>query len=211
MEVALTHPLYQSQQQQQFLKEKLPSLLNSLYEWVNPSTKYRNTFCHRDPWGGNVFFSKTHFTTQAAVFVDFQLCRYCPPAIDVLLAIYMNLKPKQRKLLQIDCMKNYYNDFSAALSSMGIEAEKHLSRQEFESSFKEFELFGALYNCIAATILRVPGDYLKDMKLNRPEDFHHYTNIDRTKEVLEMVRVDQDFKEYMFDCIEDLVEVALKM
>ncbi|KAI8125737.1 hypothetical protein CVS40_3977 [Lucilia cuprina] len=208
--VTLKHPLYQAEPLQLFIKNELPSILNTVYDMVNPSTKYCNVFCHRDVWGGNVFFSKSDPYKKGAVFVDFQLCRYSPAAIDILMTLYINMKPSDRKLIEKDCFRFYYEEFSRELSNMGLKSEDFITYEDFLKSLKELALFGALYNCMCATILRVPGDYLKDMKLNRPEDFHRYTNVDRTQEVLELMKSDNEFGSYMLECVEDMMELILK-
>ncbi|XP_005184251.2 uncharacterized protein LOC101895906 [Musca domestica] len=208
--VALKHPNYQSEPLQEFIKSRLPSILDTVYDMVNPSTKYNNVFCHRDVWGGNVFFAKDEPYSKGAAFVDFQLCRYSPAAIDVLMTLYMSIKPSDRKQIEKECHEIYYQQFKEELSRMSLNAEDFMTYGEFENSLKDLALFGALYNCIAATILRVPGDYLRDMKLNRPDDFHRYTNVDRTDEVLELVKIDVNFRDYMLECIDDMMELVLR-
>ncbi|XP_037927478.1 uncharacterized protein LOC119662012 [Teleopsis dalmanni] len=203
------HPGYQKPEMREFLDNKLPALIESVYAMVNPSTKYRNVFCHRDPWGGNICYSKTDTSETPAVFVDFQLCRYSPAAIDVLMALYLNLKPKERRELMAQSCTLYYEHFEAELSSMGIRADEHMSRTEFENSMKDLELYGALYNCMTATILRVPDGYLKNMKLNNPDAFHRYANIERTEQVLDLLHEHQSFREYMFECIRDFMDLIL--
>ncbi|XP_061398999.1 uncharacterized protein LOC133334683, partial [Musca vetustissima] len=207
--VTLKHPNYQTEPLQEFIKNRLPSILDTVYDMVNPSSKYYNVFCHRDVWGGNVFFAKENPYEKGAAFVDFQLCRYSPAAIDVLMTLYMNIKPSERKQIERECYAVYYQQFQEELSKMSLKASDFMTYEEFEKSLKDLALFGALYNCIAATILRVPGDYLRDMKLNRPDDFHRYTNVDRTDEVLELVKIDADFREYMLECIDDMMELVL--
>ncbi|XP_036329240.1 uncharacterized protein LOC118741392 [Rhagoletis pomonella] len=207
--VARVHPAFQSEALQKFIADELPRHLDSVYEMVNPSSKYRNVFCHRDLWGGNLFFSKSQPDAEPVVLVDYQLARYSPPAIDVLMVVYLNITPQQRKTLKYWYYDRYYNYFADELKRQGVDAEQQLSRNEFEQSLKSLELFGALYNCISATILRVPGDYLKNLKLNHPDAFHRYTNVDRVNEVLELLKLDVKFKEYIFDCIEEMMHLLL--
>lgn len=208
--VALKHPHYQAEPLQNFIRTRLPSILDTVYDMVNPSEKYCNVFCHRDVWGGNVFFAKDQPYEKGAAFVDFQLCRYSPAAIDVLMTLYMNIKPTDRKSIEAECHKVYYQQLTDELSSMSLDVKQFMTYEQFQNSLQDLALFGALYNCIAATILRVPGDYLKDMKLNRPDDFHRYTNVDRTDEVLELVKIDAEFRTYMLECIDDMMELVLK-
>lgn len=183
--------------------------MNSVYEMVNPSKKYRNVFCHRDLWGGNLFFNKSQPNTDSVVLVDYQLARYSPPAIDVLMTVYLNITPQQRRTMKHWYCDRYYNYFADELKRQGLSADGQISRSEFEQSLKELELFGALYNCISATILRVPGDYLKDLKLNHPDAFHRYTNVDRVKEVLELLEKDKKFRDYIFECVEEMIWLLL--
>ncbi|XP_054743985.1 uncharacterized protein LOC129248456 [Anastrepha obliqua] len=208
--VARVHPAYQCEVLQKFIAEELPSRLDSVYEMVNPSKNYRNVFCHRDLWGGNLFFHKSQPDKEPVVLVDFQLARYSPPAIDVLMAVYLNVTPQQRKAgLKEWYYDRYYSYFADELKRQGLEAEQLLSRHQFKQSLKSLELFGALYNCISATILRVPGDYLKNLKLNHPDAFHRYTNVDRVNEVLELLQMDKKFKAYIFECIEEMLHLLL--
>uniref|UniRef100_A0A0K8ULH1 CHK kinase-like domain-containing protein n=1 Tax=Bactrocera latifrons TaxID=174628 RepID=A0A0K8ULH1_BACLA len=207
--VARVHPVYQSETLQKFIAEELPLHMDSVYEMVNPSKKYRNVFCHRDLWGGNFFFNKSKPATEPVVLVDYQLARYSAPAIDVLMAVYMNITPQQRKTMKDWCYDSYYNYFAEELKQQGLTAAEQISRSELEQSLKELELFGALYNCISATILRVPGDYLKDLKLNHPDAFHRYTNVDRVAEVLELLKIDKAFRDYIFECVDEMIRLLL--
>lgn len=207
--VARVHPAYQCETLQKFIAEELPQRMDNVYEMVNPSKKYRNVFCHRDLWGGNLFFNKFKPDTEPVVLVDYQLARYSPPAIDVLMAVYLNITPQQRKTMKHWCYDRYYNYFAGELKKQGLSAEQLISRSEFEQSLQELELFGALYNCISATILRVPGDYLKDLKLNHPDAFHRYTNVDRVEEVLELLKIDKTFRDYIFECVDEMISLLL--
>uniref|UniRef100_W8C7X0 CHK kinase-like domain-containing protein n=1 Tax=Ceratitis capitata TaxID=7213 RepID=W8C7X0_CERCA len=207
--VVRVHPAYQCEVMQKFIADELPRQLDSVYEMVNPSRKYRNVFCHRDLWGGNFFFNKSQPDKQPVVLVDYQLARYSPPAIDVLMTIYLNITPQQRGAMKQQCYETYYNYFAAELKQQGLDAAQQLSRSEFVQSLQALELFGALYNCISATILRVPGDYLKNLKLNHPDAFHRYTNVDRVKEVLELLKIDRKFREYIFECIDEMMHLLL--
>ncbi|XP_067622962.1 uncharacterized protein [Eurosta solidaginis] len=207
--VARIHPKYQSNELQNFIAESLPRKLDTVYEMMNPSNDYRNVFCHRDLWSGNLFYHKSQPDKVSVVLVDYQLARYSPPAIDVLMVVYLNITPEQRYTMKGWCYDTYYRYFADELKQQELEPEQEISRVEFEKSLKALELWGALYNCISATILRVPGDYLKNLKLNHPDVFYRYTNVDRVKEVLELLEVDDKFKDYMFECVDEMLQSLL--
>ncbi|EDW76626.1 uncharacterized protein Dwil_GK14563 [Drosophila willistoni] len=208
--VTATHPKIRNDAQaQEYVVNELPRVLDNVYYMVNSSPLHRNVFLHRDAWSANVFYHKTRPFEESCVLVDFQLCRYGPPALDFLMATYLNAEPSNRKKMMGRMITQYYNSLSDELKDLGINAEKEqLSRQEFEQSLKDFALFGATYNCIAATILHLPDNYLKKLKEERPADFHRFCNVDRRKDVLNLMNDHEAYSNYMYECIDDLLELT---
>lgn len=210
MAVTATHPLVVNDAAaQEYIANELPRCLDKIYFMINSSAVHRNVFLHRDAWSGNVFYHKENPQDMGCVLVDFQLCRYAPPAIDFLMASYLNVEPKDRKEMQQRNIAYYHDSLVSELKSMGINAEKEqLGRSDFEQSLKDLSLFGATYNCICATILRLPENYLKQIKDDNPAEFHQFCNIDRTDSVLNLMHQHEDFRRYMYDCVEDLLELT---
>ncbi|KAH8283020.1 hypothetical protein KR054_011582 [Drosophila jambulina] len=208
--VVATHPdVRDNAKAQEYIAKDLPRYLDNVYYMVNPSPLHRNVFVHRDAWGANVFYHKEQPQEKRSLLVDFQLCRYAPPAIDFHLVSYLNLEPSNRMEMISNLIKTYYNTLAEDLKGMGIDASKErLSLAEFEQSLKDFALFGATYNCIAATILRLPDNYLKNLKDTKPADFHRFCNVDRTDDVLRLMKDHPDFRDYMYECVGDLLELT---
>ncbi|XP_030383261.1 uncharacterized protein LOC115630747 [Scaptodrosophila lebanonensis] len=207
--VAAMHPMVlEDPQAQSYIANELPRLLDNVYYMVNSSPLHRNVFCHRDVWSGNVFYHKLRPETEGCVLVDFQLCRYSPPAIDFLMACFLNVEPKERQEMQQRCILHYHDSLRAELLAMGIDIELELNRKDFEQSLKDFALFGATYNCAAATILRLPNNYLKKLKETQPADFHRFCNVDRRPEVLRLISEHDEFRRYMYDCVADLLQLT---
>ncbi|XP_016945507.3 uncharacterized protein [Drosophila suzukii] len=208
--VAATHPdVLNDAEAQEFIASQLPRYLDRVYYMVNPSPIHRNVFAHRDAWGANVFYHRWQPQEKRSVLVDFQLCRYSPPAIDFHLVSYLNLEPSRRKKIIESLTQTYYNALAEEMREMGIDPnQEQLSKQEFEQSLKDFALFGAIYNCLAATILRLPDNYLKNLKDERPKDFHRFCNVDRTKDVLRLMKVHPEFADYMYECVGDLLALT---
>ncbi|KAH8249649.1 hypothetical protein KR032_011106 [Drosophila birchii] len=208
--IVATHPdVRNNAKAQEYIAKDLPRYLDNVYYMVNPSPLHRNVFVHRDAWGANVFYHKEQPQEKRSLLVDFQLCRYAPPAVDFHLVSYLNLEPSKRKKMMGNLIKTYYNTLAEDLREMGIDASKEkLSLEEFEQSLKDFALFGATYNCIAATILRLPDNYLKNLKDTQPADFHRFCNVDRTEAVLRLMKDHPDFRDYMYECVGDLLELT---
>ncbi|BFF94524.1 uncharacterized protein DMAD_12131 [Drosophila madeirensis] len=208
--VTATHPdVRNDARAQEYISKELPRRLDSVYYMVNPSPVHRNVFVHRDAWGANVFYHKERPLEERSILVDFQLCRYAPPAMDFHLVSYLNLEPANRKQMIDRLINLYYDTLAEELKTMGVDpSQEQLSRKEFEQSLKDFALFGATYNCMAATILRLPDNYLKSLKDQRPADFHRFCNVDRTPAVLQLMNEHQDFAAYMYECVGDLLALT---
>ncbi|KAH8246508.1 hypothetical protein KR038_006590 [Drosophila bunnanda] len=208
--VVATHPdVRGNAKAQEYIAKDLPRYLDNVYYMVNPSPLHRNVFVHRDAWGANVFYHKEQPQEKRSLLVDFQLCRYAPPAVDFHLVSYLNLEPSKRKTMMGSLIRTYYNTLAEDLREMGIDAKKErLSLEEFEQSLKDFALFGVTYNCIAATILRLPDNYLKNLKDTQPAHFHRFCNVDRTEDVLRLMKDHPDFRDYMYECVGDLLELT---
>lgn len=208
--VTSTHPRVRNDvAAQDYIANELPRYLDRVYYMANSSSVHRNVFLHRDAWGGNVFYHRERAADVGCILVDFQLCRYAPPALDFLMASYMNLEPKERRLLLPRLTSSYHQYLFNELNTMGIDADREqLSRADFDKSLDDFALFGAIYNCIAATILRLPENFLKKLKDEEPTEYHRFCNVDRTKVLSSLMQQHEDFSRYIFDCVEDLLELT---
>ncbi|EDW46419.1 uncharacterized protein LOC6618232 [Drosophila sechellia] len=208
--VAATHPdVLDSPEAQEYITQELPRCLDKVYCMVNPSPVHRNVFVHRDAWNANVFYHKEKPHEERSILVDFQLCRYSPPAMDFHLVTYLNLEPSSRKKMMGSLIETYYDALAEEFREMGVDPnQEQLSKQEFEQSLRDFSLFGATYNCIAATVLRLPDNYLKNLKNEHPEDFHRFCNVDRNADVLRLMKDHPEFADYMYECVGDLLALT---
>lgn len=202
LEVAKHHSKYQAEVSQKFIATELPLHLKNVYFMVNPSPKYRNVLCHRDTWGGNIFLNEND-TQRSAVFVDFQTCRYSPPAIDVIFTLFMNLTKEERLEKQEQYLKYYYQQLVQHVTDH-LPSDHNLedvvfSESEFLESVEEFQLFGLLYRALAASILKVPKEMVTD----------YYKNEERSEKLLEYMEENEEFKQLMEESIEDIIEAVV--
>ena len=75
--------------------EKILDALDEQKLFAKPSTKFRNTICHGDPWTKNLMF-KFDDRDVKCVMVDFQSYRYCPPGQDVMAFLHLTTDKKLR-------------------------------------------------------------------------------------------------------------------
>ncbi|XP_037821499.1 uncharacterized protein LOC119610396 [Lucilia sericata] len=202
IEVAKHHSKYQAEVSQKFIINELPLHLKNIYFMVNPSPKYRNVLSHRDTWGGNIFLHHD-IPEKSAVFVDFQTCRYSPPAIDVIFTLFMNLTKQERLEKQADYLEYYYQQLVQHVTNH-LPSDKSLnevifSEAEFLESIEEFQLFGLVYRALAASILKVPKEIVTD----------YYKNEERSEKLLEYMEENEEFRMLMEECIEDIIEAVV--
>lgn len=190
-------PQYQTARHLKFIDTKLTGIMERVYEQISPSIKYRNVLCHRDMWTGNIFFPTT--TRDAVILVDYQACRYAPPAIDLSFLFHMNLTPIERCRLENKCIDIYYNWFEKDLQEFGLQSEDLLPKSELLESYEEFRLFGVIYSAVAATTTKVPPSYVTD----------EFKFVDRSGVILDYMQKNAEFREAMKEYCVDVMKVAM--
>ncbi|XP_036330008.1 uncharacterized protein LOC118742154 [Rhagoletis pomonella] len=187
------------------IESRLASAAESVYEMTNRSSKYRNVLCHRDIWRGNIFYSSvatstdTNANERSVIFVDYQTARYCPPAIDVIFALFMNLDKSTRKSKEKEYLRYYYDCLERDLSSKGLIAADHLTYSDLLASYEELQLFGLFYRAIATTIVKVPRQYVTN----------DYVHVERTEAVFKLMESQPQFREYLEECIHEMLEFLI--
>ncbi|XP_061398997.1 uncharacterized protein LOC133334681 [Musca vetustissima] len=133
------------------------------------------------------------------MFVDFQTCRDCPPAIDVIFPLFMNLRMECEE----EYLKYYWDQFKSILASNDDDGGESwgLSESDFLESYKEFKLFGYVYRALTATILNVPKEIVTE----------EYKNVERTTPLMKYMEENEEFRMLMEECVEDVIEAVANM
>ncbi|XP_037711228.1 uncharacterized protein LOC119548185 isoform X1 [Drosophila subpulchrella] len=189
-------PQYQENRELSFIDNKLMTIMEEIYEQAAPSKKYRNVLCHRDLWAGNIFFPPEK--TGPALLIDFQTCRYTPPASDLNFCLHMNLSLRKRKQIERKYIDLYHKYLVQNLSDFDLK-ELAISKSELIESYKEFRLFGVIYRAVAATVVKVPTEFVTN-------DFKY---VDRSNVILSYMKTNEEFRTYMEECCVDVMEMAL--
>lgn len=190
-------PHYQTPRHLRFIDAKLIGIMERVYEQVASSTKHRNCLCHRDLWVGNMFF--TTIPQDAAILVDYQACRYTPPAIDLCFVLYMNLTQIERRRLEMKCIDFYYSCLKRELEEFGLQATDLVPKTELLQSYKEFRLFGVIYSTVAATTTKVPPSFVTD----------EFKFVDRSRVILDYMQKNAKFRKAMEDYCVEVMEIVM--
>uniref|UniRef100_A0A1A9V8Z4 CHK domain-containing protein n=1 Tax=Glossina austeni TaxID=7395 RepID=A0A1A9V8Z4_GLOAU len=195
VEVAKIHPKYKTVREQAFIANELLPHLYMICSMADTSLKYRNVLCHRDLWGGNIFLNHKN-PHRAAVFVDFQTCRYSPPAIDIIFILFMNLSRERRILSEYVYLRYYYRQLLKNFEYCENKTFLAITEQELHNSYKEFQLLGLVYRFLGLSILNVPRAIVND----------HYKNVERSKQLLEHMQRNKEFCSLIFESVEDIID-----
>lgn len=211
--VLSAHPKYQSSVHQKFIQDNFLKVVEPVYGMVNESARFKNVLCHRDTWMNNVLFLSKDENLEhptKAILVDFQFCRYCPPAIDVTLAIYLNTSPSTRSEVVTACLEWYHRQLTTELDALDIQVAEHISFEALLESYSHLKLVSLLYVGAVATWVRLPSGFLEELQNNDPEKYVKYRTGCRREILLELIGKDEKFRKYMFDVAEDFMKVVYK-
>lgn len=190
-------PEYQTARHLKFIDTKLTGITERVYKQISASTKYRNVLCHHDLWASNIFFSK--IPEDAVILIDYQACRYAPPAIDLCFALYINLTPIERCYLENKCIDIYYKWLKKDLQEFRLHAEDILPKSELLESYEQFRLFGVIYSAVAATTIKVPSHFVTD----------EFKFVDRSRVILAYMQKNAVFKKAMEENCMEVMKIAL--
>lgn len=132
-----------------------------------PSSEYKNVTCHRDIWSNNIMFR--HDSTgnpNGCCIIDFQFLRYCPPAIDFTLCLYLNTDRATRDYNFDSFARIYHNSFARYLAEEGFNVEDLLPWTIFQKSCTEARNIAIIYAVLNLQVMllsnETAADYFSD-------------------------------------------------
>lgn len=196
-------------------KEEFLNRLQPIFAYNSMSTKYRNVFGHRDLWLKNVMFKfeidpltkETDYSKPIhAILLDFQLCRYYPPANDVLQLIYLTTRRSDRNEHFDSYLLWYHHCLTEELHFHGIDSAQVLSLQEFQNSCKELQLLAITTAAIYLPLSYLPHDLLPQLKITDPDKYHCIQNVKRTDFIVDQMENNEEYKEIVLEIMNELLD-----
>lgn len=200
--IAQQHPRFQSLKDQKYFEESFKKDLDQIYEILETSKEFPNTFCHRDIWGQNILFKE-----DSCKLVDFQNCRYCLPAIDFLMVLHCNTQcRKEREQIKDKCVKFYYEQLECFCAKHNISLrEKVFSLEEFIESCNYALLLPLVVDAVYKPLTKTPPGLLADLKINDPAKYISICENDRIEFCLDLMEKDPNYQDIMNEIVEDIV------
>lgn len=197
------------------LREELLFVVPDLIE--RPSRRYRNVLCHRDIWNNNVMFQygvndPTHCEPPThAILIDYQICRYMPPAFDLLQLLHLNRRRDVRNRANVERHLRFYHDnLLAELTAEGgttqTTAASIVPWSDLVESFAAYKLYGLTNNCLYNPAVKMPDNALIVLRATDPTRYELISNVRRDQFLLEWMEKDAEYAAVVWECVEELCE-----
>ncbi|KAH8246507.1 hypothetical protein KR038_006591 [Drosophila bunnanda] len=206
--LAARHPKYQNAEAQSFIQNKLYNLLNKSEEFVAPSKTIRNVLCHRDTWDRNILFQfekDTSVLPKACCIVDFQLTKYCSPALDVLFLLYIVAPPEVREEIYEECLEYYHKSLESHLIRLGLSADI-ITREDFLKECRRMRLAALIIWALTEPQTKMSVSVSNSLRAAEPEKFDYYLNCDRSELLLRVMEIQPGYEETIMLPIRVLVD-----
>ncbi|CAO1334302.1 unnamed protein product [Diamesa serratosioi] len=197
-------PKYQNAANLKVILENFGKCVRRIYDFAEPSKKYRNVVNHGDLWLNNFMFKELDGKVTSCKFVDFQLARYCPPAMDLCSLIIINSFKELREKYIIEIIDSYYESFQIELKNKGINSNI-LTKSEITSSYKEYQLAGLIEAALFGHVVLLPSDLSTNI-LNSSEDYDNFINKSRVDVCLNAFENDIHFRQRLTEILTEIVD-----
>ncbi|XP_065203576.1 uncharacterized protein LOC135833741 [Planococcus citri] len=160
----------------QHLHSKLSQLKDHLFDAIvektHPRSNALNVLNHGDYWSNNMLFKKENGAIKIKL-VDFQLCRWCSPVVDIMFMFMSSVRFEVFEAKRNELLEIYHDTFTQWLRS--LKCQETYSLNELKSDFENAYLVGL--NVIAGVlplVMRKPTD----LNLNNALDDEDNVNDD---------------------------------
>lgn len=142
------------------------------------------------------------------MLLDFQIAKYLPLPIDVLMVIIVNTRRSHHEEMMDHYLKFYYECLDAELVKNNIKLESKMTFAEFTESCDYFKCLPLVYNAISLMISHIPAEFYAQMT---PEESDKFTVKDRNDVVAKFMDEDSFYRDCVVEAVEDIVEYFYKV
>ncbi|EFA03626.1 uncharacterized protein LOC103312981 [Tribolium castaneum] len=187
------------------LKTRIVSGIEEKKTFAVPSSRFRNTICHADPWTKNFLFKFEDGKAINCVTVDWQTYRYGPPAQDVLAFIYLVADGDVRKTHFDELLAFYYGELSKAMGKFGF--GDVVTREEFFQSCQYFKQFALTQSLTHFQVVLLSDEDGKELFGNPEKAKSVIFGDDRYEFVQKILAKDPVFRKRVCSSVEELIKL----
>lgn len=161
-----------------FALKSFTKKLDETFERIFNPTKtvdFIKVLAHADLWKNNLMFKfedeKSVENPIHCVLLDFQLAKYIPLQIDVLIAIIVNTKRDHYEEMMHHYLKFYYESLKQELSKHCVNLDSKITFEKFEKSCEYFKHAALVYNALVTMLIHCPVENYSRMTSEEYETF----------------------------------------
>jgi hypothetical protein len=186
---------------------------NQIIDEKAPS-KVPKAWVHRDLWKNNLMFRFEKNSDGEddlskplhCLFVDFQISRYLPITLDVLIAIFLCTRARHYNVHIDHYLKFYHKQLAKELSKHDLKIDEICSWNDYMESINDIMLLPRFMNPLFITFSHLPNEVMKKLSTNSSEEYNRVLNVNRNGLLEECVEKDEDYRNYLIEALEDLIE-----
>lgn len=163
-------------------------VFGDLPKLIRPSQKFRNVVTHDDLWRNNMLFTDS----LECVFVDFQMARYTPPALDFFVTLFMNVEVNYLEKNLSYFIDFYYDTMRKILAKFDLDIDDLLPRNIFNQSLDVYKLPAFVEAVMYGTNTFI-SQQLADQILANDENLHTFMFTSRSKFIVKEYSENESF------------------
>lgn len=189
-------------------KRKTKDAMDALFEkYFKPSHQYRNVLIHGDAWLNNVLIKRDDSgKVISCCLIDFQMSKYCPPLMDVLLLFYTSTCRSNRKRYMQEWLDRYYIYLSNFLNEHGIDLNTLYDRQTYRSCYLNLNSAAICQALCFAQMIYVPSELWTILHVDEIKSQYFFSTDRRKFFEEENILNYEPLRSRMKELIEDLCE-----
>lgn len=178
------------------------------------SKTFRNVLCHRDLWQNNLVYKFArnvddqidYNTPTECALIDYQICRYLPPIVDVIGLISVTTRLEHRKRFYAHYLRFYYEALTRELNENEIDATDEISWNEFRRTSKELALLPLSVSAVCVPLCTIPMEILFKLRAENHDRYMRTMIENRHEFILEYMEKDAEYKEIVMEIYGELLD-----
>lgn len=172
----------------------------------SPDSTIPRVCCHRDSWKNNLMYRFENGNLdkpEHCLLLDFQICRYLPLTLDVMICILLSSRDHSNLN---KCLTFYYNQLASELLKHDVKLDDLMPWSDFEVSCESFKLFPLMQQGMFWSLTRLPEGVIPSLLETNESEYMKICNEHRDDIVLDYMERDEFYRECMIETVERLIE-----
>ncbi|XP_034473688.1 uncharacterized protein LOC117781080 [Drosophila innubila] len=204
-EIIKTLPKYESQLD--FILANFTKRMSIIFELAKTSKTRLNATLHGDLWANNILFQYAKYgeIPLQCRFVDFQLVRYAPPAMDLLTVLTIPTTSQFRTAHLNELLAEYYRFMSEFLKRDGLNIANILPEAEYYDSVAEYRIVGLIESLLFCHLTILPPTFTQELT-SSSDGFNDFFSRKRIDICMKAFQSDEPYRNRIIDMLQDFVD-----